>query len=216
MRFVIMAKHPAKGVHRGDAVARGDQLTFFKNEAVCACYQYITIGHQCGEPRPRAGGAFPGLSIIITIGISVLQIVGNCSLRPKDQARRLTGQGAAVHRQFGKVDHVIARRIFVGLRDIGLHNGDGGARAERRFRHINFGRRQNRRANNRGQNTSVCPTPIAEQRDRTAGQNHQPPNAVGPDCRKPKIKPVRNKSDRERVPDIAREHPAAQPFGDNP
>ena len=124
MRFVIMAKQLAISIHGRHTIARGNELPLFNYKAVGACYQHIIITHQRRQPRSAAGRAVARLTLIITIGIAFLQIVRNGGLRPQDQARALVGQGAAVHRQLGKVHCVIAQSIFVRLRDIGLHHRD--------------------------------------------------------------------------------------------
>ena len=82
MRLVIMAQDIAVRVHRRNAVARRDQLALFNHQPVCARDQNIAVTHQRRQPRPRACRAFARLALIITIGVALFQIIGNCGLWP--------------------------------------------------------------------------------------------------------------------------------------
>ena len=119
VRLVIMAQQPAISVHCRNAVARSNKLAIFNHEAVYASHKNVAIAHQCRQPRACPRGAFAGLPLIISIGISRLQIIRDRSFWPKQEAWALPGQRATVHGQLGKVIASEPERIFLCLRDIG-------------------------------------------------------------------------------------------------
>jgi hypothetical protein len=127
MRLVVPRAERPIGMDRHHRVARAHRLPRPVELQLERAEQHQVAGvHQRGQPSARLGGR----AVVIDGGITGLEIVGYRRLGPQDQARRV-GFGRGQPRELGEIGVGLVAFPLVLLADIGLDDGDGGARRTR-------------------------------------------------------------------------------------